>query len=106
MTEAVVALCTVAGEDEATRIARAVVEGRLAACVNIVRGVRSIYEWKAELEDDEEQLLILKTRRDCVEALRQAVVALHPYEVPEFLVLSVESGHEPYLAWLGDRVRD
>jgi periplasmic divalent cation tolerance protein len=106
MTEVVVALCTVSGEDEAARIARGVVEARLAACVNVVRGVRSIYQWKGTLEDDEELLLILKTRRERVEALRAAVVALHPYEVPEFLVLSVEAGHEPYLAWLGDNVRD
>jgi periplasmic divalent cation tolerance protein len=106
MSKAVVVLCTVAGEDEAARLAAAVVERRLAACVNIVRGVRSIYAWKSKLEDDEEQMLVLKTRRDRVEALRRELVARHPYEVPEFLVIPVESGHGAYLAWLDAQVRD
>ena len=104
MTEAMVVLCTVGDEEAAGRIARAVVEEHLAACVNIVRGVRSVYEWKGRLEDDEELLLVIKTRRDRVEALRERLVALHPYEVPEFLALPVESGHPPYLAWLDSNV--
>jgi periplasmic divalent cation tolerance protein len=101
---AVVALTTVGTAGDAERIARALVERRLAACVNVVAGVVSIYRWKDGVERDEERLLVVKTRADRVEALRDALVALHPYELPELVVLPVEAGHLPYLAWIRESV--
>ena len=104
MTDAVVAFSTVGKREDADRIARALVERRLAACVNIVPGLTSVYRWKGAIETDAENLLVIKTRRDRVDELRAALVALHPYEVPELIVLPVEAGHAPYLAWVDECV--
>lgn len=104
MSERVIVLSTVATEADAVRIARALVEGGLAACVNVVSGVRSIYRWKGEVQEDEERLLVIKTRRDRFEALRETLVSMHPYELPEAVVLPIEAGHAPYLAWLDESV--
>jgi periplasmic divalent cation tolerance protein len=104
VTEHVVALSTVGTAEDAERIARALVERRLAACVNVVAGVVSVYRWKGEVCRDEERLLVIKTRAAKVEALREALVALHPYELPELVALPVAAGHGPYLAWLDDGV--
>jgi periplasmic divalent cation tolerance protein len=100
----VVALSTVGTAEDAERIARALVERRLAACVNVVPGVVSVYRWKGAVERDEERLLVIKTRAERLEELRRALVELHPYEVPELLALPVEAGHGPYLAWLDESV--
>ncbi len=100
MTDAIVVLVTAPGPDEAARIARAVVEERLAACGNVVPGVRSIYRWQGKIADDSEALLLLKTTRARLEALRARVLALHPYDVPEVLALPVEAGSAAYLAWI------
>ena len=105
MSERLVVLSTVAGAEDAERIARAVVERGLAACVNVLPQVTSIYRWKGALERDEERLLVMKTTADRFEALRQAVVELHPYEVPEVIALRIQAGHEPYLAWLDESCR-
>jgi periplasmic divalent cation tolerance protein len=104
MTERVVVLSTVGSAEDAERIAGALVARRLAACVNIVPGVRSIYRWKGRVETDDERLLVIKTRRDRFEAVREALVALHPYDLPEAIVLPIEAGHAPYLAWLDESV--
>ena len=104
MSERVVALSTVGSAEDAERIARALVERRLAACVNVVPNVVSVYRWKGAVEKDEEHLLVIKTRAERLEALRQALVELHPYEVPELVALPVEAGHAPYLAWLDESV--
>jgi periplasmic divalent cation tolerance protein len=106
VTESVVAFSTVAKAEDAERIAVALVERRLAACVNIVAGVVSVYRWKGGIEKDDERLLIIKTRRDRLDALEEALVSLHPYEVPELIVLPIEGGHAPYLAWLDESARD
>jgi periplasmic divalent cation tolerance protein len=100
----VVVLSTVGTAEDAERIARALVEGGLAACVNVVPAVTSIYRWKGKLEREEERLLVIKTRAERFEALREALVALHPYDVPEVLALPVSAGHEPYLEWLDGNV--
>jgi periplasmic divalent cation tolerance protein len=105
VSERLVVLSTVARPEDAERIARALVERRLAACVNVVPGLVSFYRWKGAIERDAELLLVIKTRRDRFEALREAIVALHPYEVPEVVALPVEAGHAPYLAWLDEAVR-
>jgi periplasmic divalent cation tolerance protein len=102
----VVALSTVGSAEDAERIARALVERRLAACVNVVPGLVSLYRWKGKVERDEERLLVIKTRVERVDALRQALLELHPYELPELVVLNVGAGHAAYLAWIDENVRE
>jgi periplasmic divalent cation tolerance protein len=84
----------------AARLAKSLVEEGLAACANVVPGVRSIYRWQGEIHDDAEVLLIAKTAASRLSALTARVVALHPYELPEVLALPVAGGSEPYLAWV------
>jgi periplasmic divalent cation tolerance protein len=96
----VVALSTAPTADKAAEIARVLVREGLVACMNIVPGVRSVYFWDGEMCDAAEVLCVMKTRADRVEALRERLVSLHPYEIPEFVVLDVRSGHEPYLSWV------
>jgi periplasmic divalent cation tolerance protein len=105
MTDAIIVLVTAPTVDKAAELARALVEEELAACGNVVPGLRSIYRWEGKVHDEAEALLILKTRAPLFEALRQRVVALHPYQCPEVLRLDVEEGHAPYLRWIRDNVR-
>jgi periplasmic divalent cation tolerance protein len=105
MTEAIVVLVTAPTAERAARLARALVEERLAACGNVVPSVRSIYRWEGEVKDEEEALLVLKTTRARFEALRDRVLALHPYQVPEVVALGVEAGSAPYLAWIAAETR-
>jgi periplasmic divalent cation tolerance protein len=100
MTDAVVVLVTAPSADVAATIARAVVEERLAACGNVLPAVRSIYRWQGEVQDEAEVLLILKTQRKRFPELRDRILALHPYEVPEVLALPVEAGSDAYLDWI------
>lgn len=100
MTDAIVVLVTAPSAEQAAELARALVEERLAACGNVVSGVRSIYRWEGKVQDDAEALLVLKTTRARLEELRERVLALHPYEVPEVLALPVEAGSARYLAWI------
>ena len=95
-----VALSTAPNMDTASTIARALVEEGLCACVNIVPAVRSIYLWDGEVCDGSEVMCVIKTRSDRIDALRERLVALHPYEVPELIVLDIADGHEPYLSWI------
>jgi len=108
MSEHVVVLVTAPTVEVAAEIARALVGDGLAACVNIVPEIRSIYRWQGELCDDGEVLCVVKARAERFEALRARVVSLHPYEVPEIIALPLVAGHAPYLAWIdaasrGDR---
>lgn len=100
----IVVFCTVPNADEGARIGRVLVEERLAACVNLVDGLRSIYLWKGAVSDDKEALLVIKTKPAQFEPLRARLVALHPYEVPEVIALPIVAGHEPYLAWIDECV--
>ena len=100
MTDAVTVLCSAPSAEVAEAIARGLVEARLAACVQIVPGLVSIYRWKGAVERDAEVLLVAKTRRDLFPALEARVRALHPYEVPEIVALPIVDGSAPYLAWL------
>lgn len=86
--------------DKAPQIASAVVAEGLAACVNIIPAVRSIYSWKGEICDDGEALMVAKTRAELFEPLRRRVVELHPYDVPEVIALPIAQGHAPYLEWI------
>jgi periplasmic divalent cation tolerance protein len=106
VTGLVVLLSTVGKSEDAERIAEALVERRLAACVNVVPGLRSVYRWKGRVEREDEVLLVIKTAGERVEEVRRALVAgLHPYEVPELVALPVAGGHPPYLDWLAENVR-
>ncbi|HML18106.1 MAG TPA: divalent-cation tolerance protein CutA [Bryobacteraceae bacterium] len=100
MTDKIVVLTTCDSEQQAEEIARELVQQRLAACVNIVAGARSIYRWKDQIEESREFLLLIKSRRDLVGGLRAAIEKLHSYEVPEVLALAVIDGAPNYLAWL------
>ena len=100
MADALEVHVTAPDADVAARLGRTLVEEGLAACVNIVPGVRSIYKWQGEIADDGEVLCLLKTRPALFERLRQRIQELHPYEVPEILAFAVVDGSERYLAWL------
>ena len=98
----VIVLTTVGSSFDSEALARDLVEQRLAACVNIVDKIRSIYRWKEKIEDDGEQLLIIKTTEEHVDELRDALFAMHPYEVPEFIVMEIDSVSDAYRQWLTD----
>jgi len=100
MSDHIAVLITAPNEDEAASIARALVGERLAACANIIRGVRSIYRWEGEVQDDPEVLMVIKTRRELFEKLEKRVLELHTYDVPEVIALDIAEGSGPYLAWL------
>ena len=100
----VVVLSTFPSSEKAAEIARVLVDERLCACVNLVPAVRSIYRWQGAIHDDAEVLAIVKTTAERVEALRDRLIALHPYEVPEAIVLPVTGGHAAYLAWVTGEV--
>lgn len=100
MTDKIVVLTTCGSAEEAARLARRLVEIRLAACVTLCPGARSVYRWKGAIEDAEECLLLIKSRRDLFERLRAEIERLHCYQVPEVLALSVVDGAPNYLSWL------
>jgi periplasmic divalent cation tolerance protein len=100
MTDKIVVLCTCASPEDGERLARAVVAGRLAACVNVLPGMRSFYRWKGEIEDASECLLVIKSSRDQFAALSSAIEKLHPYEIPELIALPIVEGSSNYLNWL------
>ena len=100
MTDKRIVLSTAGSEQEAHKIAHLLVKRRLAACVNIVPQVQSIYRWKGEIESAQEWLLLIKTRADKFPAVCDAIRELHSYEVPECIVLEIEDGSLPYLQWL------
>ena len=101
MTDKLVVVVTCSSAAEARRIARSVVEARLAACVNILPGaVTSIYRWKRKIESAQERMLLIKTSRKRLRKLQAAVEKLHSYDVPEFIALPIVEGSRSYLAWL------
>jgi len=106
MTDKIVVLSTCDSEEEAGRLARMLVEHRLAGCVSIVPGARSIYRWKDKIEDTPEFVLIIKSRRDLFDALRVEIAKIHSYEVPELIALPVVDGADRYLAWLDRELAD
>jgi|SRR5579859_962684 len=100
MTPMCVVLTTAGSSDEAKRIARALVERRVASCVNIVPGVESVYRWKGQIESAEEWLLVIKTRSQRFEDVRAAIEELHSYDLPECIMLEIAEGDKAYLDWL------
>ena len=100
MTDKIVVLTTCDSEKHGVQLARHLVELRLAACVNILPGVRSVYRWKGKVEDVEEAMLVIKTSRSQAAAVESALREAHSYDLPEFLLLPVSGGGAAYLAWL------
>lgn len=96
----IVVYVTTSNEDEAAKIARALVESKLAACVNIIKDIRSIYRWRGKTEDDSEVLMIIKTRENLFDSLKVEVQKLHSYDVPEIIALPISHGSEDYLKWI------
>jgi periplasmic divalent cation tolerance protein len=104
MTDILVVLCTCPTGQDAERIAEILVQERLAGCVNLLPGVRSIYRWQGQIERTEEVLLFLKTTSARLASLRDRLVELHPYDTPEIVALPVVEGDRTYLSWLREQV--
>jgi periplasmic divalent cation tolerance protein len=104
MTTALVVFCTCPTREEAARIANDLVGSGIAACVNILPGVESVYRWEGTVERAQEILLLVKTTERQFASLRNRIDEIHSYEVPEIIALPVVSGSEPYLTWLQEQV--
>ncbi len=104
MTNARVVLTTVGLKEAAEKLGQQLVERRLAACVNIVGPIRSIYRWKSKVQNEQEYLLLIKTTTAHAAELPSAFRGLHPYDLPECVVLPVERGSDEYLAWIAAEV--
>lgn len=100
--DCIVVLCTCPDGDTAARLARGLVEQELAACVNIIDSVRSIYRWRGETTEDREALLVIKAPAGRYERIEQAIVDSHPYELPEIIAVPIERGFERYLQWINE----
>jgi len=104
MTQACIVLTTAGSQDEARKIAHALVERRLAACVNIIPQIESIYRWQGKVESATEWLLVVKTQSTAFAQVRDAIRELHSYELPECLLLEISDGSTDYLSWIADNV--
>jgi periplasmic divalent cation tolerance protein len=102
MSEPIAVLVTCASEEEASKIAHSLVEERLAACVNILSPIRSIYRWEGKICDEKEFLLVIKTQKKKFEVLEKKVKSLHSYSVPEIIALPIVQGSSSYLEWLAE----
>jgi periplasmic divalent cation tolerance protein len=100
MTDYIVVLVTAKSDKEGEKIGQALLEEKLAACVNIVPGLKSIFRWKGKISTDEEVLLLIKTKDTLFEKLKKRVIELHSYEVPEIIALGILAGNEKYLEWI------
>ena len=98
--EIIVVFCTCPNRETAERIAQALVERRLAACVSLIPSVVSVYQWQGRLETEQETLMLIKTRNSRYSDLEKAIVSLHPYELPEIIAVPVEQGLDDYLDWV------
>lgn len=105
MTDKRIVLSTAGSADEAHKIAHHLVEQRLAACVNIVPRIESIYRWQGKVESSEEWLLLIKTTAEKYAAVRDAIRQLHSYQVPECVAITIEDGSADYLEWIGNSVK-
>lgn len=99
-TDAVVLLTTVANSDEGVRLIRSLLDRRLIACGTMLQGARSFYRWEGKIADEQEVVVLLKTRSAVYHAIEQAFTEFHPYKVPELLALEVRAGLEKYVTWI------
>ena len=105
MSDPIVVLVTCGSEEEALKIANALVEAHLAACVNLVAPIRSIYRWEGKIWDEKECLLIIKTQKQRFEELQKKVKSLHSYSVPEIISLPITEGSSAYLNWIRENTK-
>jgi periplasmic divalent cation tolerance protein len=101
MTDYTVVFVTCASEKEGEKIGQALLQEKLAACVNIVPGLKSVFHWKGKISTEEEVLLLIKTQDTLFEKLKKRIIELHSYEVPEIIALGILAGNEKYLDWIG-----
>lgn len=87
-------------------MAKTIVTNKLAACINILPKMTSIYRWQGKLEQGEELMLVIKTEADCIEQLQNTIIKMHPYELPEIVVVPIVDGYAPYLSWIGESVKE
>lgn len=97
----IIVFCTVPGKEKTYEISKKIIENKLAACVNFLK-VNSIFEWKGKIEEEEEYLLIIKTKDEKFEELENFIKKIHPYEVPEIIYFKIEKGNENYLKWINE----
>ena len=100
MTDKIVVLSTCASEQEGEKLARLLVDGRMAACVNVLPRMRSVYRWKGNVESADECLLLVKSSRELFDSVKAVLATAHSYEVPEVVALPIVDGSETYLNWL------
>jgi periplasmic divalent cation tolerance protein len=105
MTDYCVGFITAPKGAAAKKIAREIVRNKLAACVNVVPAIQSIYCWKGKIDEAGESLLIVKTKRICIKKLTAFVAGIHPYDVPEIIFLPIQAGHKPYLSWIKNETK-
>jgi periplasmic divalent cation tolerance protein len=105
VTDALLVFTTLPTADKAAEIAKLLVEEKLVACANLLPAIRSIYRWQGKLHDENEVLVLLKTRAENLERLKLRLLEIHPYELPEMLAVPVESGYQPYLDWLAGETK-
>ena len=103
-SDALIVFMTVPDAEAGAAIARVLVEERLAACVNILPAIRSIYRWQGQISDEGEALCLIKTRASLYPRLRDRATELHPYDVPELLAVAPSAGNDPYLRWIADQI--
>ncbi len=104
--DAIVVLVTTSSEEEATALGKMLVEHRLVACVNVLPKVKSIFQWDGKISEEEECLMILKTRKPLFKALEKMIIAQHSYDVPEIIALPIVEGSPSYLSWVHDMTRN
>ncbi len=104
-TDYVIVMTTLPADADVTTFAQALVEARLAACVNVLPAMESVYRWEGQIEQERERQLIIKTSRGRLAALWDRVREMHPYDVPEFIVVPIVDGSHAYLRWLGESTR-
>lgn len=106
MTDYIIVFCTVPNEAAAQKIARQLVEEKLAACCNIIPGLHSIYTWENKIQEDTEHLLIIKSRQKVFSRLEDRLKEMHPYSIPEIIALPIIKGNKEYLKWIGENVEE
>lgn len=101
----IIVLCTTNNQDSAKSIAKSLVEEKLCACVNIIPNICSIYRWEDKIETDEEYLMLIKTGKHLIDKIKNRIIELHSYDVPEVVVLDISDGSKDYLDWIGNNIK-
>lgn len=101
----IIVFITTSNKKEAKKLATALIKNRLAACVNIIGGLRSLFKWQGKLDEAQEVLLIVKSKKEKFNKIAKLVKSLHSYEVPEIIAIPIASGFKPYLKWIDDSFR-